>query len=205
MSLSRYGDSHLEHEHRPGVVLLLSGGNDSAFLASRAPAGSIALFVNWGHPAAGREVVAARAIAGRFGLRFRRIDSIANVAPMRIGIGEPGPRIVGGRNLMLLSLAVSVACECGLHEVQIGCSEVDADAYHDCRGGFIHDIDGLAFAAYGVRVVAPLLHTPRATILAAVAALGIRTFSCYEPKRGSPEDPSEDGDPCGTCNACLRS
>lgn len=178
------------------VTLLLSGGMDSSVLAADAPKGSVAVFVNWGQPSEDQERAHARATADRFRLLFRTFMVPVNHAAMRVGSGAEGPRVVGGRNLMLIGLAVSVACEMGLETVWWGASLADQADYPDCRHAFIDGIDLLCRRTYGVGVLAPLEGVPRDQIRTRVAELKLATWSCYEPLRG--------GIPCGTCNACLR-
>lgn len=178
------------------VVVLLSGGMDSALLASYAPPGSVALFIDWGQPSVNEERAHARGIAERFELKFRRMSAHISGVPMRAGCGVKGARVVPGRNLLFIALAVTAASELDIKRIWIGASLADQEEYPDCRMGFMDKADLLCSAAYGVSVQAPLHGMTRETIRRRVQELELETWSCYEPKAT--------GIPCGTCNACMR-
>lgn len=177
------------------VLILLSGGADSSLLASMAPAGSRALFIAWGQPAEREEALAACRVAARFGLPLDHQSTMLPGSAMASGVGVPGPRVVPGRNLILVSLAVAHAVLHGVDVVWFGASDADRAEYADCRREFVVAADALCRSAYGVGIEAPLLDTPREVVM--MRARGLPTWSCYQPVAAYT--------PCGTCNACLRS
>jgi len=180
------------------VIVLLSGGVDSSLCAVTAgPTLHSCLQVNYGQPAADQERAAAAALCAALGVERVPLRAYhPGLAAMRTGVGVAGPRVVPGRNLWLLSLAVSHAAALGLAEVWIGCNADDASNYPDCRPDFIAGLSTASESAYGVRVVAPLLHLTKRQVIATWESRGHTldtTWSCYEPNGAAP---------CGSCDAC---
>lgn len=185
------------------VVVLLSGGADSTLLAERAHrAGTLhsCHFFHYGQPAGEAEWSAAKAWGKTRGVHVERTDlALPGVSAMQIGSGVPGPRVLVGRNLVLLSLAVSRAAAVGASEVQFGANADDQADYIDCRGSWVDALSACALGCAGVRVAAPLVGMTKGQILGELEALGVAlesTWSCYQPAEWP-------WTPCGTCNACV--
>jgi 7-cyano-7-deazaguanine synthase len=184
-------------------VVLLSGGLDSTTLAAACHAKKTlhsCVSIRYGQPHMEPEMMAARKWCDAHKVHREVIDvPMPSSAAMRIGVGAPGPRVVAGRNLVLVAHAVQYAAAVGAKAVLLGACADDAADYADCRPEFIEAANGLA-GVYGVRVMAPLIHNSKSQIVLAATALGVdvfATWSCYEPRvRGMAFDP------CGTCNAC---
>ena len=177
-------------------AVLLSGGLDSAVCLWRAAA-PVAVFVDYGHPSADKEREAARALSVARGCFLYECTITLQIGTMADPTGKPGPRVIGGRNLATISLAVNVAVQTGATVVWLGAHAGDADDYPDCRAGFIAPLDRLCRATYGVGVAAPLIMTSRSN-LAAEARMRVPVhlcWSCYTPR---------DGEPCGSCNSCRQ-
>ena len=170
-------------------VILMSGGPDSALLLQRHhEMCAAAVWVDYGQPARERERSAAFAIAKRFGVQLVEC-SVAGMAPAMGAVGSPS--VVPARNVILISLAASVAIREGARHVLIGCCQDDHSDYADCRPPFIQAASR-AMAWLGVSVEAPLAYTRKASILEQLddEALALSVF-CYR----------ADG-PCGECNSC---
>lgn len=183
-----------------GTLVLLSGGLDSAVCAVEAKrAADLAgcLFLRWGQPMWDRERAASRRIAERLQVPWMAHDiQIGGAQVMSSGVGVGGPRMVGARNLIFLSVAASVALAIGADSVTIGCTADDYEHYPDCRPEFIKAADAMIGEVYGVRVRAPLLRLHKADLIRSAAMGGLlndETWTCYE---------SATAAPCGTCNAC---
>ena len=183
-------------------LLLLSGGLDSITVGAMAHARdelSAALIVDYGQPHARWEIPRAVDWCAAHGVQalHATLPLPGVEVAMAIGYGVSGPRVVHGRNLTLISVAISRAVEVGANTVLVGCNADDAADYPDCREVFIDALDRLAFATYGVHVRAPLIGCSKAQVGSLARLHGVRSeeaWSCYQPI--GPE-------PCGTCNACI--
>lgn len=186
------------------VVVLLSGGLDSTVLAASAlKVGRLraCLSFRYGQPHMEAEMMAARKWCYENGVERVVVDvPMPGVsAAMHTGVGAAGPRVMPGRNLVLIAHAVQYAATVGAAEVRIGACADDAADYPDCRPDFVAAAAGLA-AVYGVRVEAPYVHLRKTDIVRIANGLGVdiaATWSCYEPR-----SVGFGFEPCGTCNAC---
>jgi 7-cyano-7-deazaguanine synthase len=188
------------------VLVLFSGGLDSTTLLYEAVGAGrlgLAVWMRYPHPACAAEYRAQVAIRRDLELRGIKVRLMELSPPifgtdtMHAGVGATGPRVLPGRNLLFLSLAVNIAAANGLAEVQFGASDADADNYPDCRPAFVESVDAMS-RAWGVRVRAPLLGSSRADVLRRAGAAGVPlglVWSCYEPREGAP---------CGECDSCTQ-
>lgn len=185
------------------VVVLLSGGLDSTVLAAGALADGRLLAcvtVRYGQPHLEAEVMAARRWCEAHGVDRVLVDAPMHGLAMHTGVGEPGPRVMPGRNLVLVAHAVQYAAAAGGKEVHVGACADDYTDYPDCRPQFIGAADRVA-SAYGVRVVAPLARLRKPGVVALAHRLGVdigATWSCYQPRASGMGFAA-----CGTCNACT--
>ncbi|MFC2027864.1 7-cyano-7-deazaguanine synthase QueC [Chloroflexota bacterium] len=112
---------------------------------------------------------------------------------------------VPARNTIFLSFALAWAEVLEANDIFIGVNALDYSGYPDCRPEYIEAYQTMANLATkaGVEggqelvVHTPLIDLTKAQIIQKGASLGIDyslTHSCY--------DPSEDGAPCGHCDAC---
>ena len=182
------------------VLLLFSGGIDSTVLAHEAlNAGrlSLLMFARYGQPAAAKEARAVGLWRTKHAPSVKLWEPMLPIAAeaMQLGVGVPGPRVLPGRNLLLLSLAITRAAADGIPEVWYGAQGGDLADYPDCRPDFVAAVNELA-TPWGVAVKAPLIQLTKAEVIEQARRLGVelaKTWSCYEPQRGAP---------CGRCNAC---
>lgn len=183
------------------VVVLFSGGVDSMVLATMAErAGTIhsCLHYQYGQSNAEMEMIAMSAWC-----RARNVPRVIMALPlsarsMAIGTGAPGARVVPGRNLAMLAVGISYAASVGASEVWYGANADDHGDYADCRPMFVSALSMLAENDTGVAVRAPLLWQTKAQIVVEARRIGAdigAAWTCYEPTRN--------GEPCGTCNACV--
>jgi len=201
----------------PSAVVLLSGGMDSAVAGAWARAegyGILALTVDYGqrHRV---EIDAARKVARWLGVREHvelRVD-LRDVGGSALTGGIPVPRgptegipatYVPARNTLFLALALGLAEARQAGAIVIGANRIDFSGYPDCRREFLDAFARVAETGTkaGVegkapKVLAPLLDLSKEGIVRLGARLSVPfadTISCY--------DPSPDGRPCGTCDAC---
>lgn len=182
------------------VLLLFSGGIDSTTLAQETHAAGtlrLLMFARYSQPSAAQEARAVYAwrLAHKPTAPLWEVMLPITAEAMRLGVGVQGPRVLPGRNLLLLSLAVARAASEGIEEVWYGAQGGDLAEYPDCRPEFVQAVDDMA-KPFGVRVRAPLISLTKREVVARAVQAGVNldaTWSCYE---------ARDGAPCGECNAC---
>jgi 7-cyano-7-deazaguanine synthase len=181
-----------------GSVVLLSGGLDSAVCLRIVGPVDACLFVDYGQPAVEQERAASQRLAKEAEVPWHELQLNLPLGEMAAPAGEPGPRIVPGRNLAMLSCAVSFAAGLGSDAVVFGASLSDRRAYPDCRGEWLNDVSRVCEAAYGIEIAAPLQYSTRAQVCDIARETGVNAtsvWSCYTPV---------DGKPCGTCDSCKQ-
>jgi len=203
-------------------VVLLSGGLDSTVtLAYALSKGEevIPITINYGQRH-GREILAARDVAGYYGLREHVIMDLdlSNFStsalisqeidvPERISAEKIGKEIpvtyVPARNIIFLSIAAGLCESVGAERLYIGANAVDYSGYPDCRAQFFRDFQrvlevGTKTGVEGkpVRIVTPIIDLTKAQIIKLGRDLNAPihlTWSCY---RGGEKA-------CGRCDSCL--
>ena len=202
-------DSSDAHSTDRPAVVLVSGGIDSAVclaMVRQRTENPVAVVVDYGQRSR-RELDAAAALTACYGATEVRVP--LDVARWAGGSALTGDgdlddgraTYVPARNLLLLSVAVSVAESVGAGTVWIGSTASDHQ-YPDCRPDFIAQFQATADLATvagrtggGIRVTAPLSPLSKAQVVTAARTLEVPlalTWSCYG---NGPE-------PCGTCPAC---
>ena len=195
------------------VVVLLSGGLDSATLLARSVKHGdepFCLAVDYGQRHR-RELDAAGAVAAHYG---RSLEVVAvppallagsaltggEDVPKGLHFADPGQAVtvVPARNLLFATLGIAHALKVGARSVLLGAHKGDAAVYPDCRAEFFRSLDAASLAAYGVRVWAPFCtHDDKRSVAILARIMGVPlelTWSCYE---GGTE-------PCGQCGACVE-
>ncbi len=191
------------------AVVLLSGGIDSAtclFLAKRAGCKTYCLIFDYGQRHR-REVKSAKQIAQRAGCKYSvckiklpwkgssLLDSKAKIAQSAGGI--PGT-YVPGRNMILLSFALSYAEAIRAQAVFIGANARDFSGYPDCRPDFYRLFKKAAKSGLktkNIRILTPLLYKTKAEIIKLGKRLSVPyelSWSCYRGEKT----------PCRSCDSC---
>lgn len=200
------------------VVVLLSGGLDSATVAAQAIADGyevIALSVRYGQRH-DRELQAAQAIVAALGIAEHLVVDVnlaawggSALTDRAIAVpteGSPAEVIpvtyVPGRNTIFIAIALSLAEARGAKAVYLGINAVDYSGYPDCRPEYLAAYQQLAalsskagIEGHAPQLVAPLLHLSKVQIVALALQLKVPialTWSCYQ--GGSV--------PCGQCDSC---
>jgi 7-cyano-7-deazaguanine synthase len=208
---------------RPGAVVLLSGGLDSATALAEAKAQGFspyALTILYGQ----RHLVerdAAKRVATVQGV-VRHVEQSIDLrafggSALTAEIDVPKDRTesemsaqipityVPARNTVFLALALAWAESLGIFDIFVGVNCVDYSGYPDCRPEFISAFETMANLATkaGVegtgrfRIHAPLIQMTKPEIIRRGLELGVDyglTHSCY--------DPTADGLACGRCDSC---
>jgi 7-cyano-7-deazaguanine synthase len=113
---------------------------------------------------------------------------------------------VPARNTIFLSFALAYAEVTGAEDIFIGVNAIDYSGYPDCRREFIEAFEKMANLATragvegttALKIRTPLQMLSKADIIRKALELGLDmslTYSCYDPDRN--------GNPCGSCDACL--
>jgi 7-cyano-7-deazaguanine synthase len=200
------------------VVVLLSGGLDSATAAAQAIADGyepIALSFRYGQKHE-RELTAAVQIAKHLGIA-EHITVDMNMAAWGgsaltdLAIAVPTEGIVPdlipityvpGRNTIFLAIALSLAEAKGAVAIYLGINAVDYSGYPDCRPEYLAAFQKLANLSSKVgiegnapQLVAPLITDSKLDIVRRALKLNVpiaQTWSCYQ---GGER-------PCGVCDSC---
>lgn len=181
------------------IVALHSGGIDSTVLLYELlDAGHHVVTVgfNYGQHHV-RELDAAEGIARELGVTSYRFPLPA-IGGSTLTDTE-GTVVVPGRNLLMLSMAASLAMRIGAETVAIACHSGDHALFPDCRPGFLDAAHAAIWAGSDrrVRLMRPYVHLGKLDIVRRGIDLGVpldRTWSCYT---GGTE-------PCGECLACRE-
>lgn len=207
------------------AVVLFSGGQDSTTILLQAVRkyGSdkilaLAAFYGQTHSI---ELRQAKKIAGKLGVKFRMLnlsyifDNSSLIESGRTHDGEhpyfPGLPInfVPGRNMVLISLAISIAASIGVNEVICGACMMDNAGYPDCRPEFMLKMQeaGTLAADKEVRISTPLMYLSKAETWDLAYQMGeelyeivrLDSHTCYN---GNREILHDWGYGCGECPSC---
>ena len=206
------------------AVLLLSGGLDSTTMLAYALEQGFevhAMTFRYGQRHAS-EITAARRVARHYGISdhvvvdidLRLFGGSALTADIEVPKDRtPGAMATGipityvpARNTIFLSYCLAWAEVLGASDVFIGVNALDYSGYPDCRPEYVAAFERMAnLATRGgvegtnpIHIRTPLLHRSKRQIVELGRSLGVDysiTLSCY--------DPSESGDACGHCDACI--
>lgn len=206
---------------RKSCVVLLSGGLDSAtvlYLARKRGFSPFCLIFDYGQRHS-REIESAKKIAGSAKCPYKLVkislpwqgssllDNRRKIPEADIaGVKDKGQipsTYVPARNLIFLSLALSLAETIGSKAIFIGANAVDFSGYPDCRPEFYRAFEkvisrGTKAGAEKrkIRVWTPLIKLTKAGIIKLGLKLGVPyelTWSCYQGKKR----------PCGKCESCF--
>ena len=205
------------------AVILLSGGLDSTTCVAIAKDQGfdiIGLTINYGQKHI-FELESAKSIARYFNIKNHSIINIdlasfggssLTSTNMKVpknrrtaDINDIPSTYVPARNTVFLSIALARAETINSFDIFIGVNALDYSGYPDCRPEFISEFEKLANLATKesiekkgqYKIHTPLIHLKKSEIIQKGMELNIdysMTSSCY--------DPYENGNPCGSCDAC---
>ena len=202
-------------------VVLLSGGLDSAtvlYWARRQGFSPVCLIFDYGQRHS-REIESAKKIARAAGCPYKLakislpwqgsclLDNKIKIPEAAIAgekaAGQIPSTYVPARNIIFLSLALSLAETISSKAVFIGANAVDFSGYPDCRPEFYRAFEkvisrGTKAGAekIKIKVWTPLINLTKAGIIKLGLKLGVPyelTWSCYQGKKS----------PCGKCESCF--
>ena len=204
------------------AVILLSGGLDSTTCVAIAKDQGFELYgltINYGQKHI-FELESAKLIASYFDIKNHSIIDInlaqfggsALTSSMNVpknrnvsNMNDIPVTYVPARNTVFLSIALAKAETINAFDIFIGVNALDYSGYPDCRPAFISEFEKLANLATknGVekkgeyKIHTPLISLTKSEIITKGIGLNVDysiTSSCY--------DPSDNGYPCGLCDAC---
>ena len=205
------------------AVILLSGGLDSTTclaIAKDQGFDIIGLTINYGQKHI-FELESAKSIARYFNIKNHSIINIdlasfggssLTSTNMKVpknrrtaDINDIPSTYVPARNTVFLSIALARAETINSFDIFIGVNALDYSGYPDCRPEFISEFEKLANLATKesiekkgqYKIHTPLIHLKKSEIIQKGIELNVdysMTSSCY--------DPYENGNPCGSCDAC---
>ena len=205
------------------AVILLSGGLDSTTcvaIAKNQGFDLLALTINYGQKHI-FELESSKSIAQYFNIKNHSIINIdlasfggssLTSTNMKVpknrrtaDINDIPSTYVPARNTVFLSIALARAETINSFDIFIGVNALDYSGYPDCRPEFISEFEKLANLATkeGIekkgqyKIHTPLINLKKSEIIQKGMELNVDysiTSSCY--------DPYENGNPCGSCDAC---
>jgi 7-cyano-7-deazaguanine synthase len=189
----------------PKVLLMVSGGPDSATLASLVQQESAtgtqihAIYLRSGHPSDDQEIKSANQILQPINGKLEIIDLSPTVAALgnaRILIHSEASILPFG-NVIALGIAASYGSRLGASKIYIALHSDDADENIEYTDGYIKRISQLFSTASSSapEIVAPFIHMRKAEVFKKGMELGTNyavTWSCI---RGRDIH-------CGECGAC---
>ncbi len=205
------------------AVILLSGGLDSTTclaIAKDQGFDIIGLTINYGQKHI-FELESAKSIARYFNIKNHSIINIdlasfggssLTSTNMKVpknrrtaDINDIPSTYVPARNTVFLSIALARAETINSFDIFIGVNALDYSGYPDCRPEFISEFEKLANLATKesiekkgqYKIHTPLICLKKSEIIQKGMELNVdysMTSSCY--------DPYENGNPCGSCDAC---
>lgn len=206
------------------AVVLLSGGLDSTTTLAIAQAEgyeAYAISFDYGQRHS-YELDAARRIAKIFKIRHHVVTSIdlrtfggsALTSELEVPKGRSLEEMttdipatyVPARNTVFLSFALAWAEVLGASDIFIGINALDYSGYPDCRPEYVAAFEHMASLAtkatvegrQRIKIHTPLITLTKREIIRRGLDLGVDysvTSTCY--------DPSQSGEGCGECDACL--
>ena len=202
---------------RPGAIVLVSGGLDSAVCLAEAVLDYDVslLHINYGQRTEARELEAFRALADHYGLARRLVADISYLREIggsslvdrdlevETGLPEAGQQVpstyVPFRNAHILCVGVSWAEVIGAEALFIGAVQEDGSGYPDCRQEFYDKFAAAAEAGTRpethIAIRTPLIRMTKADIVRRGLELGAPlhlTWSCY----------TDSDRACGICESC---
>lgn len=196
--------SAVRSEHADKLLILVSGGPDSATLSKftrhENPNACIsALYLRSGHSSDDRELECASHVSGSIGARLE----IADISDLVRTLGNARPLIHSEASIMpfgngmVLSMAIAYSFRIKASTILIGLHKDDASENVEYTRGFIDGVEKLAAFGHSPspRIATPFLDMSKYEVMKLGTELGVdfaRTWSCI---RGAQKH-------CGQCGAC---
>lgn len=185
------------------IVLLLSGGIDSALLLAEYSANNVVHCVTFDYEQRHRiEIDAAEKLAVHYDVEH----TIIKMGSLKRNIwknndayllgGDTKELVIPFRNAIMISMAVAMADSMDFGVVMIGCNGDDQEIFPDCTENFLIAMNQAAHLASKVDVRAPLYLLGKKSVIRKAINAGVPmklTYSCY----------AGNVKPCGECLPCI--
>jgi len=196
----------MQEEDIQNVLLLVSGGPDSATLAKLAEKeykekGTTlnAIYLKTGHPSDDAEIEAANRVAEQLGARLEIIDvsdTVKALGNMKLMIHSEASIMKFG-NAIVMSIAMAYCFQANYDAILVGLHKDDADENLEYTRPYMDQIESLASFAYpkSPKILTPFLDMTKVEVFKLGKQLGVDysiTWSCI---RGEVQH-------CGICGAC---
>ena len=188
------------------MVLLASGGLDStlsAVLAAEKDVVTYPLFVDYGQRSKRLELDACIRNYERLGLPTVNVVDVSGFGDLyKSSLINPDTDIVAdaflpGRNLLLLLMGATYACDIGATSISIGLLKEEFSWFPDQTRGFLNQAQEIISLMTRVdfQIVAPLMEFTKKDVVMLAKEKGVYdTYSCHTGEKT----------PCGSCIACRE-
>ena len=184
----------------PRTLVLVSGGIESTVLLHRAWSqgeAPLAVLLDYGQRAAAMEREAAASQCRSLGLKLEVLDMSGVASVFHSGQDRHFHVPLPHRNLVALSLGLSLADKRGADRLLLGLNREDGTESASAGPGLMDDFGRLAERLGSVRVEAPLIGSTKAEIVAEGRELGVDFSGTYSCLLGYSR-------PCGKCPQCRK-
>lgn len=184
---------------RSSLILASGGVESSTLLALAARAGDrlSPVFLDYGQRPAPRERLAARAQSRRHGADLEVLDMAGVAEVFHAGQERLFHVPLPHRNLVALSLALSLGEKRGVDRILVGITRDDAGASATATPDFLDRFREMAAGLGRVAVEAPLLNLDKAGVIREGSNLGVDFGATYSCLLGYAA-------PCGRCPQCEK-
>ncbi len=198
----------MESDKKESVIVLASGGLDSTvaiYLLKTGGFNPVPLFVDYGQVHR-KEVQCLTILCEELDLEYKHIDVPGLFRYSNSGlikgtkIESGADSVVENRNMVLLSIAVSVAASMGIKYVSYAAHKSDNLVYPDCRWEFMESFAKtarLSLDTKDFKFMMPFRDKTKANIVTLGQELGVdfsKTWSCYTAGKIH----------CGICPTCVE-
>lgn len=179
------------------IVVLCSGGLDSLVTSEiyrRTGYEVSLLYINYRNKNSKEEVSKLIDYATKYNLKYYIEMLSTDFLDKAI---EASPSYIPMRNMIFLSVALSLAETIGAGAVAIGVIDVGV-YYSDCSEQFIESMNNMGLNMADIKVLAPLINASKDKVYELAKCFNITLEEVY-----TCEHPNKDGSPCGECSKCV--
>lgn len=101
------------------------------------------------------------------------------------------------RNLVFISMAMSLAETINITEIHLAFNEDDSHNFWDCKQDFIDNVNALSLLNTNIKIQTPFINLSKAEVVRLANSLNVNlenTITCYQPNEAIE---------CGVCLSCI--